>query len=115
MIFNWVNVVDAYENGRLTLSLMLVCGLQFVYVADTFWFENGMLVSRDMVHEAVGFNILSLFLMIPFTYCVQTRYLSTTGFTLHWYSLLAIIGINCEYHSISTTEVGKGEGARSVS
>ncbi|XP_060078662.1 delta(14)-sterol reductase TM7SF2-like [Ylistrum balloti] len=94
MIFNLVNIVDASEAGHLTPSLLLVSGLQLVYVMDTFWFEAGMLVSRDIIHEALGFNLLSLFLMIPFTFCVQTRYLATTGFTLPWYCLITILGLN---------------------
>ncbi|XP_021341749.1 lamin-B receptor-like isoform X2 [Mizuhopecten yessoensis] len=94
MIFNWVNVVDAFETGHLTPSLLLVSSLQLVYVLDTFWFEAGTLVSRDIIYEALGFNLLTLFLMIPFTFCVQTRYLATTGFTLPWYCLIAIISLN---------------------
>ncbi|XP_021341762.1 delta(14)-sterol reductase-like [Mizuhopecten yessoensis] len=94
MIFNWVNVVDAYETGHLTPSLLLVSSLQLVYVLDTFWFEAGMLVSREIIYEALGFNLLSLSLMIPFTFCVQTRYLATTGFNLPWYCLIPIIALN---------------------
>ncbi|XP_033732298.1 delta(14)-sterol reductase LBR-like [Pecten maximus] len=94
MIFNWVNVMDAYETGHLTPSLILVSSLQLVYVLDTFWFETGMLVSREIIHEALGFNHLSLCLMIPFTFCVQTRYLVTTGFTLPWYCLVPILVLN---------------------
>lgn len=94
MIFNWVNVVEAYENGNLTHALILVSVLQLVYVLDTFWFEFGLLVSREMIYEGLGFNILSLSLMIPFTFGVQTRYLATTGFNLPWYCLLPILCLN---------------------
>lgn len=66
---------------------------------DYFWFEEGILVSRDIVHEGLGFNISMQFLMIPFTFCTQTRYVATTGYTSSWITLLGIFIIygTCNY------------------
>jgi delta14-sterol reductase len=77
-----------------TLTLLLVTGFQLLYVVDYFWFEDGLLVTRDIVHEYLGYNLLVQFLMIPFCFAVQTRYLMMTGHTLPWYCLLTITILN---------------------
>lgn len=50
-------------------------------------------MSRDIVHEGLGFNISMQFLMIPFTFCTQTRYVATTGYTSSSITLLAVFTI----------------------
>ncbi|KAK3612635.1 hypothetical protein CHS0354_042149 [Potamilus streckersoni] len=92
IMLNLVNIVKAYEQGKghPTNNLILVFGMQLTYVVDCFWFENALLVSRDIVHEGLGYNLLVQFLMIPFCFIVQTRYLLQTNLTLPWYILTGI-------------------------
>lgn len=95
MLLNFINMSKAFETKEgPTLTLLLVTGFQLLYVVDYFWFEDGLLVTRDIVHEYLGYNLLVQFLMIPFCFAVQTRYLMMTGHTLPWYCLLTITILN---------------------
>lgn len=92
MLMNFASLILAFSEGKNAVpsNLVLLVILQLSYVIDYFWFEEGILVSRDIVHEGLGFNISMQFLMIPFTFCTQTRYVATTGYTSSWMTLLGI-------------------------
>ncbi|XP_052076261.1 delta(14)-sterol reductase TM7SF2-like isoform X2 [Mytilus californianus] len=95
ILMNFVNIAKAFDNGnRPSVTLLIVAGFQLIYVTDYFWFEDGILVSRDIVHEHLGYNLLVQFLMIPFCFAVQTRYLMMTKYALPWYCLLAVMILN---------------------
>ncbi|VDI50187.1 lamin-B receptor [Mytilus galloprovincialis] len=95
ILMNFINISKAFDNGdRPSVTLLIVAGFQLLYVADYFWFEDGILVSRDIVHEHLGYNLLVQFLMIPFCFAVQTRYLMMTKYELPWYCLLAVSILN---------------------
>ena len=95
ILFNIVNLFKSYEtNGFYSPTMVCLFLMQLLYVADYFWLEGGILVSRDIVHEGLGYNLLIQFLMIPFCFCVQTRYLLTTRYELPWYCLIAVGVIN---------------------
>lgn len=93
ILLNFVNVVRSYElhRGHTNASIIVVILMQLCYVLDTMWFEDGVVVSRDIVYEGLGANILLQFLMIPFTFCVQTRYLMQTNYSLSYFWLCATI------------------------
>ncbi|XP_045182043.2 delta(14)-sterol reductase TM7SF2-like [Mercenaria mercenaria] len=79
ILLNICNLVEywmLYKN--INTTLVLLNAIQLAYVVDYFWFEGGVIVSRDIVHEGLGYNILVQFIMIPFCFCVQTRYVLTT-------------------------------------
>lgn len=92
MLMNFASLILAFSEGKneVPSNLVLLVIIQLFYVIDYFWFEEGILVSRDIVHEGLGFNISMQFLMIPFTFCTQTRYVATTGYTSSWITLLRI-------------------------
>lgn len=77
-----------YEN--LNATLLLLNAIQLGYVVDYFLFEGGVIVSRDIVHEGLGYNILIQFIMIPFCFCVQTRYVLSTNTRLPTLNLCLI-------------------------
>lgn len=89
---NFASLIIAFSEGKneVPSNLVLLVIMQLFYVIDYFWCEEGILVSRDIVHEGLGFNISMQFLMIPFTFCTQTRYVATTGYTSSWMTLLGI-------------------------
>ena len=90
-----MNLFKSYEtNGFYSPTMVCLFLMQLLYVADYFWLEGGILVSRDIVHEGLGYNLLIQFLMIPFCFCVQTRYISTTRYELPWYCTLAVGVLN---------------------
>ena len=95
MLLNFATLMQTLSEGQQSVSpnLVLLVLIQLFYVLDYFWFEEGILVSRDIVHEGLVFNISMQFLMIPFTFCTQTRYVATTGYTSSSITLLAVFTI----------------------
>ena len=79
-MLNTVFVMEAFQSGLSNRTLLAVWTMQFIYCFDSFWFEEGLIVSRDIVHEGLGSNILLQFLMIPFTFIVQARYLQLASY-----------------------------------
>ena len=95
ILFNTINLFKSREiYGYHSPTMVALFSMQLLYVVDYFWLEGGILVSRDIVHEGLGYNILVQFLMIPFCFCVQTRYLMTTGYQLPLYGLLSVVTLN---------------------
>lgn len=91
ILFNIVNLLKSREiSGYYSATMIGLFLMQLLYVADYFWLESGVLVSRDIVHEGLGYNIMIQFLMIPFCFSVQTRYLMTTKYELPWYCLVSV-------------------------
>lgn len=95
MLLNFANLILAFAESKISVSpnLVLLEVIQFFYVLDYFWLEEGILMSRDIVHEGLGFNIAMQFLMIPFSFCTQSRYVTTTGYSSSWIMLLIIFTI----------------------
>lgn len=85
-IIGWIllNICNLMENFILGLTfnwnLIVLNTIQLCYVVDYFYLERSVIVSRDIVSEGLGYNILVQFVMIPFCFCVQTRYVLTTKF-----------------------------------
>jgi hypothetical protein len=78
--------------------------LKVVCIKKTKGFKQDRQNELDIVHEYLGYNLLVQFLMIPFCFAVQTRYLMMTGHTLPWYCLLTITILNSKLfiHESST-------------
>jgi len=81
-LIGWV-VVDAalaaaqvQRHGSLTLSLELVVGLQFLYVAGYFWSERNVLSMIDIRTEKFGWMLVyGDSALVPMTYSLQAFYL----------------------------------------
>lgn len=92
---NFINLIKSFESGsKPSTALLALVAFQLLYVVDYFWFEDGVLVTRDIVHENLGYNRLVQFLMIPFVFAVHTRYILLTNYALSWYCLIAVIALN---------------------
>ena len=95
ILFNTVNLLQSREIlGYHSPTMIGLFLMQLLYVVDYFWFEGGVLVSRDIVHEGLGYNILIQFLMIPFCFCVHTKYLVTRRYQLPWYYVILVGTLN---------------------
>lgn len=102
ILLNFCNFVESwvmYRNVNATLLLLNV--IQLAYVVDYFWFESGVIVSRDIVHEGLGYNILIQFIMIPFCFCVQSRYVLTTNTRFSPMALCVIASIYGKKHTLN--------------
>lgn len=62
--------------GRASPALLLVALLHAVYVADAHWMEPSILTTMDMKYDGLGFMLVfGNLAWVPFTYCLQARYL----------------------------------------
>ncbi len=60
----------------VSMSMLLVCVFQFIYVLDALWFEKAILSTMDIVHDGFGFMLaFGDLVWVPFTYSLQARYL----------------------------------------
>ncbi|KAK3095741.1 hypothetical protein FSP39_018423 [Pinctada imbricata] len=105
IILNTIFVLEA--QGSITTVLCLIWLMHFIYVADYFWFEEGLIVSRDIVHEGLGFNISLQFVMIPFTFITQSRYLQVMTYSpslTHMASVLLLYALGYYIYRASNSE-----------
>ncbi|XP_053305409.1 delta(14)-sterol reductase TM7SF2 [Spea bombifrons] len=64
--------------GSPSLSMILVCGFQAVYVIDALWHEEAILTTMDIVHDGFGFMLaFGDLCWVPFTYSLQGYFLVT--------------------------------------
>jgi hypothetical protein len=63
-------------HGHISLSMILICLFQFLYVADGLWFEEAILTTMDITTDGFGFMLaFGDLVWVPFTYTLQARYL----------------------------------------
>ncbi|KAM4617396.1 delta(14)-sterol reductase TM7SF2 isoform 1-T2 [Discoglossus pictus] len=62
--------------GSPSLSMILVCGFQALYVVDALWHEEAILTTMDIVHDGFGFMLaFGDLCWVPFTYSLQGYFL----------------------------------------
>lgn len=62
--------------GSPSLSMILVCGFQALYVTDALWHEEAILTTMDIVHDGFGFMLaFGDLCWVPFTYSLQAYFL----------------------------------------
>lgn len=76
-VLDWSMAVrQAQQHGALSLPMLLVCCFQTLYVVDSVWFERAILTTMDITSDGFGFMLVFGDLVwVPFTYCLQARYL----------------------------------------
>jgi len=64
------------RQGSLSISMMLVCAFQLLYVFDFYFFESAMLSTWDINYENYGFMLAFGFVVwMPFNFSLQAQYL----------------------------------------
>lgn len=77
--------------GFVSLSMILVCAFQWLYVLDYYWNEPAVLTTMDIKHENFGFMLaFGDLVWVPMTYSLQAYYLIHH---MHHLSVLAAVGI----------------------
>jgi protein-S-isoprenylcysteine O-methyltransferase Ste14 len=76
----WVNfsfaAVQIERHGSLSIAMVVVCGLQLLYVIDYFWHESAILTTMDVQHEDFGWMLVFGDLVwVPMVYSLQAHYL----------------------------------------
>lgn len=67
---------DIELRGSPSISMVLVCGFQALYVIDALWHEEAILTTMDIVHDGFGFMLaFGDLCWVPFTYSLQGYFL----------------------------------------
>jgi protein-S-isoprenylcysteine O-methyltransferase Ste14 len=81
--------------GFVSLSMMLVCGFQWLYVFDYYAHEPAVLTTMDIKHENFGFMLaFGDLVWVPMTYGLQAMYLIHHVHDLSPWAAAGIIGLN---------------------
>ncbi|XP_068116094.1 delta(14)-sterol reductase TM7SF2 [Hyperolius riggenbachi] len=81
--------------GSPSLSMILVCGFQALYVVDALWHEEAILTTMDIVHDGFGFMLaFGDLCWVPFTYSLQAYFLVRHPQELSTAAALVIVLIN---------------------
>ncbi|XP_018409807.1 PREDICTED: delta(14)-sterol reductase isoform X2 [Nanorana parkeri] len=81
--------------GSPSLSMILVCGFQALYVMDALWHEEAILTTMDIAHDGFGFMLaFGDLCWVPFTYSLQAYFLVSHAQELSTLAAVVIILIN---------------------
>ncbi|KAG9475548.1 hypothetical protein GDO78_003770 [Eleutherodactylus coqui] len=86
---------DIELRGTASLSMLLVCGFQALYVMDAMWHEEAILTTMDIVHDGFGFMLaFGDLCWVPFTYSLQAYFLVRHPQELSSLAALGIVLLN---------------------
>ncbi|KAF1918120.1 ergosterol biosynthesis ERG4/ERG24 [Ampelomyces quisqualis] len=95
VIMDLAFIMKQYRNfGRVTDSIILVTIAQSVYTLDSLFMEPAILTTMDIIQD--GFGMMLSFgdiVWVPFTYSIQTRYLSVYPVDLGVQGVLAVLAV----------------------
>lgn len=81
--------------GFVSLSMVLVCGFQLLYVIDYFSNEPAILTTMDIKHERFGYMLaFGDLVWVPMTYSLQAAYLVHHAHDLSLPAAVGIIALN---------------------
>jgi len=80
------------ELGHITNSMILVCAFHLIYVVDGLWYEPAILTTMDITADGFGFMLVfGDIAWVPFTYCLQARYLADNPRDIPPVEIMAIL------------------------
>ncbi|KAF2826282.1 ERG4/ERG24 ergosterol biosynthesis protein [Ophiobolus disseminans] len=95
IIMDLAFIMKQYRNyGRVTDSIILITIAQSVYTLDSLYMEPAILTTMDIIQD--GFGMMLSFgdlVWVPFTYSIQTRYLSMYPVDLGIQGVLAVLAV----------------------
>ncbi|KAK1912346.1 Delta(14)-sterol reductase [Pyrenophora teres f. teres] len=95
IILDLAFIVQQYRNfGRVTDSIILITVAQAVYIFDALYMEPAILTTIDIIAD--GFGMMLSFgdlVWVPFTYTIQTRYLSVYPVDLGLYGVAGVLAV----------------------
>lgn len=99
ILWTLVNASFAYVQyqtyGFVSLSMILVCVFQWIYVIDYFLHEPAILTTMDIKHENFGFMLaFGDLVWVPMTYGLQAFYLIHHMHTLSPLAAVGIVALN---------------------
>lgn len=95
IILDLAFIMKQYRNfGRVTDSILLITAAQAIYTFDALYMERAILTTIDIIAD--GFGMMLSFgdlVWVPFTYSIQTRYLSVYPVDLGVLGILAVLAV----------------------
>lgn len=95
IIMDLAFIMKQYRNfGRVTDSIVLVTLAHAVYSLDSLYMEPAILTTMDIIQD--GFGMMLSFgdlVWVPFTYSLQTRYLSVYPVDLGFNGIAAVVAV----------------------
>jgi len=91
LCFAWAQRARA---GALSPSMLLVCAFHGLYVLDALACEPAILTTMDITTD--GFGLMLVFgdlVWVPFTYCLQARYLLEHPVQLPYWALVGVVAL----------------------
>ncbi|OWB56547.1 hypothetical protein B5S28_g2453 [[Candida] boidinii] len=100
-----------HKLGYITNSLILVTLLQGFYIFDGVLNEEGCLTMIDITTDGFGFMLCYGDLTwVPFSYCLQARYLSLKEINLNYFAFFSIIALKfLGYYIFHSSNTQKSE------
>lgn len=95
LILNLSNIAHQYRAyGYVTDSIILVTAFQGLYVLDALYMEPAILTTMDIIMDGFGFMLsFGDLVWVPFTYDMQTQYLSVYPLELGQSGLAIVLGV----------------------
>jgi delta14-sterol reductase len=93
IILDFSNIAHQYRTyGYVSDSILLLTAFQTLYVLDSYYMEPAMLTTIDITTDGFGFMLaFGDLVWVPFTYSVQTRYLSVYPVALGPYGIAGVL------------------------
>ncbi|KAI8943411.1 Delta(14)-sterol reductase [Plenodomus lindquistii] len=95
IIMDLAFIMQQYRNfGRVTDSIILITVAQTIYTFDALYMEPAILTTIDIIAD--GFGMMLSFgdlVWVPFTYSIQTRYLSVYPVDLGFKGVAAVLAV----------------------
>lgn len=88
-------------HGTVSVPMLLVAGLQALYLVDYFLHEEAILTTWDIKHEKFGWMLCwGDLVWLPFTYTLQAQYLVHHPHDLPVWAVVAIVALNLAGYAI---------------
>ena len=82
-------------HGHVTTPMILVNALQFLYIAEYYYFEEAILTTWDIKHENFGWMLCwGDLVWVPFIYSLQAFYLVSHTHELSALATIALVALN---------------------
>ncbi|XP_076284360.1 lamin B receptor isoform X2 [Lasioglossum baleicum] len=69
-----IDETQSYTMEHLRISVLLIAGLQIIYVMDALFFESTILTSFEVMYEGTGYMLSTGYLLFPFLPTITTKY-----------------------------------------
>ena len=105
ILIDWAMMAHQYKSyGFVTDSMLITVVSQAIYVFDALYMEPAILTTIDIISDGFGFMLaFGDVAWLPFTYCLQARYLAVHPVVLGPYMLVVFGALGVGYYIFRST------------